>query len=71
MDYLNRPDVRKLLGAESPGNFTSCSDDVFNRFVERKDRIRVQTQLYVGQLLEVKSIHRGSLAAGLTHVHRH
>jgi len=55
VDYLNRPDVRKLLGVESPTNFSSCSDSVFSGFINHMDRFRVPTQLYVGGLLEVKS----------------
>ncbi|KAF9779565.1 peptidase S10 serine carboxypeptidase [Thelephora terrestris] len=51
-DYLNRPEVKKLLGVETPANFSSCSDPVYDGFVQHMDRSRVQTQFYVGQLLE-------------------
>ena len=57
MEYLKRPDVQKLLGIESPIDFSSCSDSVFEGFISHMDRFRVPTQFYVGGLLEVKSGH--------------
>ena len=57
MDYLNRPDVRELLGVGTPANFSSCSDPVYDGFVKHMDMSRVQTQFYVAQLLEVRSCH--------------
>ena len=53
--YLNRPDVRELLGVESPFDFSSCSYSVSAGFTSHMDRFKVPTQLYVGGLLEVKS----------------
>ena len=44
-----------MLGVETSANFSSCSDPVFDGFVKHMDRSRVQTQFYVGQLLEVRS----------------
>jgi carboxypeptidase C (cathepsin A) len=46
-DYLNRPDIKELLGVESPANFSSCSDAVYSGFVKHMDRFRVQTRFYV------------------------
>ncbi|KAF9643558.1 alpha/beta-hydrolase, partial [Thelephora ganbajun] len=51
-NYLNHPDIKELLGVEAPANFTSCLDSVFDGFIKHMGRFRVQTQLYVGQLLE-------------------
>ncbi|EKM59597.1 uncharacterized protein PHACADRAFT_250197 [Phanerochaete carnosa HHB-10118-sp] len=50
--FLDRHDVRKLLGAESPGNFTSCSPEVGMRFLARLDKWAVPSQHYVAGLLE-------------------
>ena len=51
-DYLNQPATRKLLGVESPGNFTSCSSAVGSGFYARMDKYAVPSQHYVAGLLE-------------------
>lgn len=51
-NYLNRKDVRELLGAESPGNFTACSRDVGRHFNAHMDKWAVPSQHYVSGLLE-------------------
>lgn len=52
MKFLNHPDTRAILGAESPGNFTSCSDAVSHNFVSHLDKWSHHTQDYVAALLE-------------------
>lgn len=51
-NYLNRPDVRELLGAESPNNFTACSREVGTNFVAHMDKWAVPAEHYVAGLLE-------------------
>ncbi|KAJ3532250.1 hypothetical protein NM688_g7451 [Phlebia brevispora] len=51
-DYLNGPDIRKLLGVEIPGNFTGCSRDVGTNFNAHLDKYAVPSQYYVAGLLE-------------------
>ena len=51
-EYLNRPDVRELLGAESPSNFTACSRDVGMGFNAHMDKWAVPAQYHVAGLLE-------------------
>lgn len=51
-DYLDRADVRKLLGVETLGNFTGCSKDVNAKFSTRLDKYAVPSQYYVAGLLE-------------------
>lgn len=51
-NYLNRPDIRQLLGAESPGNFTGCSREVGGSFNSHLDKYAVPSQHYVAGLLE-------------------
>ncbi|KAN0097812.1 Merops: S10.UPW [Tylopilus felleus] len=50
--FLNRPDMRAMLAAESPGNFTMCSNPVFHDFVSHLDKWSHHTQDYVAALLE-------------------
>ncbi|KIP09855.1 hypothetical protein PHLGIDRAFT_34220 [Phlebiopsis gigantea 11061_1 CR5-6] len=51
-EYLNRPDIRELLGAESPSNFTACSRDVGMGFNAHMDKWAVPAQYHVAGLLE-------------------
>ncbi|KAI0643713.1 peptidase S10 serine carboxypeptidase [Trametes meyenii] len=51
-DYLNAPATRKLLGVESPSNFTSCSSDVGRAFNSHLDKYAIPAQFYVAGLLE-------------------
>ncbi len=51
-DYLNRPDIRQLLGAESTNNFTGCSREVGLNFNSHMDKYAVPSQYYVAGLLE-------------------
>ncbi|GJE84749.1 peptidase S10, serine carboxypeptidase [Phanerochaete sordida] len=51
-NFLDRQDIRKLLGAESPGNFTSCSPQVGRNFNAHMDKWAVPSQYYVSGLLE-------------------
>jgi carboxypeptidase C (cathepsin A) len=51
-DFLNRPETRKLLGVESPNNFTACSRDVGAGFSAHMDKYAVPAQYYVAGLLE-------------------
>ncbi|KAF9500185.1 alpha/beta-hydrolase [Pleurotus eryngii] len=52
MDYMNLNTTRKLLGAETPGEFSSCSSAVSAGFAAHMDKWRSPTQDYVAQLLE-------------------
>ena len=71
MNYLNRPDVRELLGVESATGFSSCSDPVFYGFVGHMDRFRVPTQFYVGGLLEVTLGHLVRCVSDSPRIHRY
>ena len=51
-DYLNRPDVRKLLSVEIQGNFTGCSMDVNAGFNARLDKFAMPSHYYVAGLLD-------------------
>lgn len=51
-NFLDREDIRELLGAESPGNFTSCSREVGRHFNAHMDKWAVPSQYYVAGLLE-------------------
>lgn len=51
-EFLNHPGTRAILGAESPGNFTICSDEVGRNFVSHLDKWSHHTQDYVAALLE-------------------
>lgn len=51
-DYLNRPEIRQLLGVESPKNFSSCDDRVYDGFTAHMDKWAVPAQHYVASLLE-------------------
>ncbi|KAI0092563.1 Alpha/Beta hydrolase protein [Irpex rosettiformis] len=51
-DFLNRPETRRLLGVESPNNFTACSRDVGAGFSAHLDKYAVPSQFYVAGLLE-------------------
>lgn len=50
--YLDRPDIRELLGAHLPGNFTGCSSVVGTNFYSHLDKYAVPSQHYVAGLLE-------------------
>ncbi|KAL4259153.1 Carboxypeptidase [Pleurotus pulmonarius] len=52
MDYMNLNSTRKLLGAEAPGEFSSCSSAVSAGFAAHMDKWHSPTQVYVAQLLE-------------------
>ncbi|KAG9219396.1 hypothetical protein CCMSSC00406_0005290 [Pleurotus cornucopiae] len=52
MDYMNLNTTRKLLGVETPGEFSSCSSAVSAGFAAHMDKWRSPTQVYVAQLLE-------------------
>ncbi|KAF8450906.1 Alpha/Beta hydrolase protein [Boletus edulis BED1] len=51
-EFLNYPDTRAMLGAETPGNFTMCSDEVNSNFVSHLDKWSHHTHDYVAALLE-------------------
>jgi len=51
-DYLDAPETRKMLGAESPGKFTICSNVVGRNFVSHLDKWAHHTQDYVTALLD-------------------
>lgn len=51
-DYLNSASIRKLLGVESPRNFSACSRDVGASFRSHMDKYYSPTQFYVSSLLE-------------------
>ncbi|KAG8218309.1 Alpha/Beta hydrolase protein [Butyriboletus roseoflavus] len=51
-EFLNYPGTRAMLGAESPGNFTMCSDEVGRNFISHLDKWSHHTQDYVAALLE-------------------
>ncbi|KAI0773779.1 peptidase S10 serine carboxypeptidase [Fomes fomentarius] len=50
--YLDDPSTRKLLGVETPSNFSSCDSDVGRRFNARLDKYAVPSQFYIASLLE-------------------
>jgi len=51
-DYLNLPEVRGMLGVESPNNFSACSPAVSRDFHKHMDKFGSPTQYYVSGLLE-------------------
>lgn len=51
-EYLNSPEVRELLGVESPNNFSACANDVGRGFNVYMDKYVTPTQHYVAELLE-------------------
>ena len=51
-NFLNRPEIRKLLGVTSPKDFTACSSDVGAGFSTHLDKYAVPSQYYVAGLLE-------------------
>ncbi|KAG9317128.1 Alpha/Beta hydrolase protein [Chiua virens] len=51
-EFLNRPDTRTMLGAESPGEWDLCSSEVGRNFVSHLDKWSHHTQDYVAALLE-------------------
>lgn len=52
INYLNRPDVREMLGADDrAGSFQTCNLTLFDRFEEGLDKFHT-AQPYVAQLLE-------------------
>jgi carboxypeptidase C (cathepsin A) len=50
--YLDLPSTRSLLGVESPGNFSACSDSVGHDFNVHMDKWRSPTQYYISGLLD-------------------
>ena len=52
VEYLNRADIRRLLGALAPNNFTGCSREVGLNFNSHLDKYSVPSQYYVSGLLE-------------------
>ncbi|KAF8803956.1 peptidase S10, serine carboxypeptidase [Phlegmacium glaucopus] len=50
--YLNRPEVRSILGVEAPYNFSACSSTVATNFNAHMDKWVVHTQDYVANLLD-------------------
>ena len=50
--YLDRPEVRSILGVETPYNFTACSGIVGNNFDAHMDKWVAHTQDYVANLLD-------------------
>jgi len=52
MNFLNQPAVRKMLGVESPSNFTGCSSVVGIEFDANMDKYVAPTQYYVAGLLD-------------------
>lgn len=46
------PETRKLLGIESPNNFTPCANIVGDNFQQHMDKWNFPTQYYVASLLE-------------------
>jgi carboxypeptidase C (cathepsin A) len=51
-DFLDAPGTRKMLGAESPGNFSLSSGIVGKNFASHLDKWAHHTQDYVAALLE-------------------
>lgn len=51
-NYLNRPEIRDILGVETPNNFTACSREVGGNFNAHMDKYAVPAQFYVAGLLE-------------------
>lgn len=51
-DFLDASETRKMLGAESPGAFSLCSDVVGRNFASHLDKWAHHTQDYVAALLE-------------------
>ncbi|KIM42877.1 hypothetical protein M413DRAFT_444511 [Hebeloma cylindrosporum] len=50
--YLDLPEIRELLGVETPYNFSSCSFTVGQGFNAHMDKWAVHTQDYVANLLD-------------------
>lgn len=50
--YLDRQSTRKLLGVETPNNFSACSDIVGANFASHMDKWASPTQYYVSNLLD-------------------
>ncbi|KAF9246868.1 peptidase S10 serine carboxypeptidase [Melanogaster broomeanus] len=51
-EFLDLPSTRAMLGAESPGNYSICSNVVGRNFVSHLDKWAAHTQDYVAALLE-------------------
>jgi carboxypeptidase C (cathepsin A) len=51
-EYLDLPEIREMLGVESPGNFSACSDVVGQNFNSHLDKWGAHTQDYVANLLD-------------------
>ena len=51
-DFLDAPETRKMLGAESPDKFSLCSSVVGRNFVSHLDKWAHHTQDYVTALLD-------------------
>ncbi|OAX40138.1 peptidase S10, serine carboxypeptidase [Rhizopogon vinicolor AM-OR11-026] len=50
--FLDAPETRKMLGAESPGKFSTCSHAVGSNFASHLDKWAHHTQDYVTALLD-------------------
>lgn len=50
--YLDRPEVRSILGVETPYNFSACSRAVMDNFNAHMDKWVGHTQDYVANLLD-------------------
>ena len=50
--YLDRPEVRSILGVETPYNFSACSNNVGKNFNAHMDKWVVHTQDYIANLLD-------------------
>ena len=50
--YLDRPEVRSLLGVETSYNYSACSSFVGSNFNAHMDKWAVHTQDYVANLLD-------------------
>ncbi|KAJ3759505.1 Alpha/Beta hydrolase protein [Lentinula raphanica] len=51
-EYLDIPEIRKLLGVETSNNFTSCSPEVGANFGIHMDKYNTPTHLHVAGLLD-------------------
>ena len=51
-NLLDNPDTRALLGVETPGNFSACSNEVGRNFNAHMDKYAVPAQNYVAGLLD-------------------
>lgn len=52
IEYLNLPEVRELLGVETPYNFSGHSSEVGAGFGAHMDKFNTPTQFHVANLLD-------------------